>query len=109
MLEHFHQKCLRRILNIKWQTYTPDTTVLERAEYPNIEYFIMLNQLHWAGHLVRMEDTRIPKQIFYGEVVNGKRPRPKPKKRYKDCLKYNFKELDIDYNNWEQSVLYRFE
>ena len=64
LLEHFHQKCLRDMLNIKWQTYTPDTTVLEIAECPNIEYFIMLNQLRWAGHLVCMEDTRIPKQLF---------------------------------------------
>ena len=56
-----------------------------------------------------MEDTRIPKQLFYGELVNEKRPLHKPKKRYKDCLKYNFKELDIDYNNWEQSALYRSE
>ena len=46
LLEHFHQKCLRRILNIKWQTYTSDTTVIETAECPNIECFIVLNQLH---------------------------------------------------------------
>ena len=73
--------------------------MLESAECPNIEYFTLLNQLRWAAHLVNMENTRIPKQLFYGELVNGKRPQHKPKKRYKDCLKYNFKELDIDYNN----------
>ena len=95
--------------NIKWQAQTPDRTVLENAECPNIECFIALNQLRWAGHHVRMEDTRIPKQLFYGELVNGKRPRHKPKKRYKDYLKYNFKKLDIDYNNWEESALYRSE
>ena len=35
LLECFHQKCLRCILNIKWQTYTPDTTVLKKADCPN--------------------------------------------------------------------------
>ena len=50
-LEHFHQKCLRRIMNNKWQTYTPDTTVLERAECLNIEYFIVLNQLGWSPYM----------------------------------------------------------
>ena len=56
-----------------------------------------------------MEDTKIPKQLSYGELVNGKCPRHKLQRRYKDCLKYNLKELDIDYNNWEESALYRSE
>eukprot|EP00794_Sanderia_malayensis_P008297 gene8297-9180_t len=31
LLERFHQQCLRRILNVKWQTFTPDTKILELA------------------------------------------------------------------------------
>ena len=58
LLHHFDQKC------IKWQTCTTYTTLLERAKCPNNEYFIVLNQLRWAGHLVRIEDTRTTKHIF---------------------------------------------
>ena len=97
LLENFHLKCLRRILNIKWQSHTPDTTVLEKAKCPNIESIIVLHQLRWSGHLVRMEDKRLPKQLFYCELVIGNRPRHKPKKRFKDCLKYNLKETNIDH------------
>ena len=107
MLEHFHLKCLRRILNIKWQTFTPDTAVLEKAQCSNIESLIVASQMRWAGHLVRMEDTRLPKQLFYGELVNGKRPRWKPRKRFKDCLKFNLKELSIDDEVWEETALNR--
>ena len=99
-------KCLRHTLNIKWQTYTPDTTVLEKAEYSNIECFIVLNTLRWAGDFVHMKETRIPKQLFYWELVNGKFPRHKLKNRFKHFLKYNFKELDSDNKNWEESALY---
>ena len=63
--------------------------------------------MRWAGHLVRMEDTRLPKQLFYGELVNGKRPRWKPRKRFKDCLKFNLKELSIDDEVWEETALNR--
>ena len=28
LLERFHQNCIRRILNIEWRSYTPDTVVL---------------------------------------------------------------------------------
>ena len=35
-LNHFHTKCLRIILSIKWQDTVPDTEVLTRAGIPSI-------------------------------------------------------------------------
>ena len=55
----------------------------------------MKNQLRWAGHVVRMEDERIPKQLFYGELITGKRPQHKPKKR---CCMYIYTCIYKDYN-----------
>ena len=60
--------------------------------------------VRWAGHVVRMSDDRLPKQLFYGELATGKRPRHKPKKRFKDCLKNSMKDLDIDHDNWEETA-----
>ena len=109
LLEHFHLKCLRRVLSIKWQTFTPDTVVLQKADCPNMESLIVAQQLRWAGHVVRMGDERIPKQLFYGELARGKRPRHKPRKRYKDNLKSVMKDTGIDFNNWEEIALDRAE
>ena len=61
----------------------------------------MRNRLRWTGHVVRLEDYRIPKQLLYGELVNGKRKPSKPKVRYKDSLKDSLKNGGIDTNNWE--------
>ena len=61
----------------------------------------MKNQLRWAGHVVRMVDERIPKQLFYGELMTGKRQPHKPKKRFKDCIKNNLKAFKIPVENWE--------
>ena len=100
-LERFHQKCLRRILNIKWQSMIPDTMVLQRADCVSIEVMIINNQMRWAGHVIRMKDDRLPKQLFYGELATGKRPPYKPKKRFKDCIKSNLKIVGINVENWE--------
>ena len=41
------------------------------------------------------------KQLFYGELMTGKRPQHKPKKRFKDCIKNNLKAFKIPVENWE--------
>lgn len=101
-LERFHQNCLRRILNVKWQSMTPDTKVLAISKSRSIESMIVAIQLRWAGHVIRMEDSRLPKRIFYGELKTGKRPQFKPKKRFKDSLKENIKNVNIGLNKWEE-------
>ena len=59
-------------------------------------------QLRWAGHVCRMDDTRIPKQLFYGELVNGSRSRGGQKKRFKDSLKVSTKLFGIEPDSWER-------
>ena len=100
-LERFHQKCLRHILKIKWQSQVPDTEVLSLANVFSIESMIMLNRLRWAGHLVRLDNTRIPKQLFFGELVGGKRRIGGPKLRFKDLLKYSLGKVGIPFQQFE--------
>jgi transcription termination factor 2 len=100
-LERFHQTCLRKILRIFWQEKIPDTEVLERAMMPSILAVLRRTQLRWAGHVSRMSNSRLPKMLLFGELKHGARSRGGQKKRYKDTLKANMKEVSIDYNRWE--------
>ena len=87
LLERFHQRCLRTILNIHWSNYITNIIVLERADITSIKAMFLKIQLRWAGHVSRMEDHRLPKIILQGELSSGLRNRGAPKKRYKDTLK----------------------
>ena len=80
-LNHFHTVCLRKLLGIKWQDMIPDTVVLDRAGIPSINTLLMKSQLRWAGHIVRMPDHRMPKIIFYSEMLYGKHSRGGQKRR----------------------------
>ena len=100
-LQHFHTTSLRRILNIRWQDKVPDTEVLERANLPSIYTLLQKCQLRWAGHVYRMPDHRIPKQLLYGELASGKRSVGGQRKRFKDSLKTSLKAMNIDWESWE--------
>nr|VZI51855.1 unnamed protein product [Spirometra erinaceieuropaei] len=58
-------------------------------------------QLRWSGHLVRMDDERLPKRLFYGDVATGSRRQGDQIRRYKDTLKSSLKRLQINPTNWE--------
>ena len=62
------------------------------------------HRCRWAGHLVRMEDTRLPKRVFFGELSEEKRSRGAQRKRYKGCLvlKETFKRSRIEADRWDE-------
>ena len=47
-----------------------------------------------------MDDTRLPKQVLFGVLKKGKRKQCKPKKRWKDCIGRDLKELGIEKECW---------
>lgn len=72
----------------------PNTEVLDRADLPTMYTLLRQRRMRWIGHLRRMEDGRIPKDILYGELAAGKLPRGRPQLRYKDVCKRDMKALE---------------
>ena len=100
LLERFHQRCLRSILNIHWSHFITNVEVLERAKLTSIEAMLLRSQLRWAGHVSRMDDHRLPKMALFGELRTGQRNRGAPKKRFKDCLRKSLTIGNIDHETW---------
>nr|VZI23256.1 unnamed protein product [Spirometra erinaceieuropaei] len=96
--------CLRRILNPRWQDGIPDTEFLEQINILNIHVILRELQLSWGGHIVRMEETRAPKQLFHGDVTTGILRLGGPKRCYKGMLKNTLKESSINPETWEDLV-----
>ncbi|XP_001621445.3 neurogenic locus notch homolog protein 2 [Nematostella vectensis] len=78
-------------MRIRWQDRITNPEVLDRADTTSIDAKILQAQLRWSGHVIRMEESRIPRQVFYSELGSGYRKKGRPKKRYKDNLKSNLK------------------
>ena len=100
-LNSFHMRCLRRILGISWEDRVPNTEVLAKASLPSMFTLLRQRRLRWLGHVRRMEDGRIPKDILYGQLASGKRRTGRPKLRYSDVCKSDMKALNINFRDWE--------
>ena len=100
-LSSFHLRCLRRIMNIHWYDKVTNSEVLQRAGIGSIYSLLMQRRMRWLGHVRRMEDGRIPKDVMYGELAEGTRSIGRPRLRFKDVCKRDLKAAHIDVNTWE--------
>uniref|UniRef100_UPI00398EC309 tubulin-specific chaperone C isoform X1 n=1 Tax=Pristiophorus japonicus TaxID=55135 RepID=UPI00398EC309 len=100
-LEKYHQRCLCKILQIPWEFRCTNVRVLDQANSPSIETLTTLDQLRWAGHIVRMPGMRLPKQALYSELLHGKRAKGGKRKCYKDTLKASLIKCYIPIDIWE--------
>ena len=100
LLERFHQRCFRCILNIHWSDYVTNVEVLQQAGITSIEAMLLKTQLRWAGHISRMEVHHLPKISLYGELSTGHRDRGAPKKWFKDLLKKSLSAYHIYHCQW---------
>ena len=84
--EVFHQRCLRRILRVKWFNRVSNVDILNRARINSIETFIAAMRLRWYGHVVRMPDERLPKYLINWTPKHGKRSRGRPRQSWINCV-----------------------
>ena len=105
-LEYFHNASLRKILDVTWKDKVPETEVLRRTKSVSVKNIVYRSHLRWLGHVIRMDDSRIPKQLLYGEVLKGTTPVGCQRKRYRDQSLAVLKACHISSSNLEALAFY---
>ncbi|KAI0236502.1 hypothetical protein LSAT2_012947 [Lamellibrachia satsuma] len=100
-LNTFHMRCLKRILGITWQDRISYSDILDRARIRSMYSLLSPRRLRWLGHVRRMEDGRLPKDILYGQLTSGARPVGHPALRFKDACNRDMKACDFSPKGWE--------
>ena len=73
--------------------------LLARLGLPAIDTCITRRQLRWAGHVSRMEYSRLPRKMLSG-WVRSKRPRGCPRFTYGRTLQKSLQKARIDSTTW---------
>ena len=96
-------KVLRKILGAKRDKYTGEWRKLHNAELhalyssPNIIKKLKSRRLKWAGHVVRMEQSRNAYRVLVGNL-EGKRPKEKLRHRRDNNINpYSAKGWEVSY------------
>src|SRR6218665_2726719 len=83
----FEMRCYRRILNVRWQQKIMNEEIRKRmGSKRNILQRIKERKLNLFGHICRMEDSRLVKEVVFGEM-KGKAKRGRPKGEWLDDVK----------------------
>ena len=99
-LEVYIMRHLRTIMNIRWWHHISNKEILARAHFPSLHALLVQRTMRWAGHIVRMEDQRLPKQVLFSQLSSGERKIARPILRYKDTIKRGLKDLAIPTKTW---------
>ena len=54
------------------------TEIRDSAKIEPIELLLLQRQLWWLGYVIRMPSNRLPRRLFYGELLLGQRPVGRP-------------------------------
>ena len=101
LLESFHIRRLQLILGLRWWHKVIHSEIRFRAWIPSIESMLLLHQLRWLGHVIRMPHSRLPHCVLHGQLRLGHRSVGGQKKRFKDHIKSILKKCNIPFNKLE--------
>lgn len=65
------------------------------TSYPLVSDYIRSSRLRWLGHILRSGPERTTHHVFNENMV-GRRPRGRPRTRWKDVVKADLRLLDTD-------------
>jgi hypothetical protein len=81
---------------------------MKNSEINSINRMIKSKRMRWAGHVAHMGDGRGVYRVLIGRL-ESKRTLGRPRCRWEDNIKMDFREIGIDGANWIQLAQVRVQ
>ena len=107
-IDAFHNRCLRRICKIYWPEIISNINLHKRTSSQPLSLVIKKKRLTWLGHVLRMNNNRIPK-ITLSWKPTGSRRRGRPKGTWRRTMETDLVESNLTWEEVEETAQYRRE
>jgi len=74
-------------IGITWKDKVRNEEIRRKTGLRILELIIKDRRLSWLGHVLRMEDSRIPRQAVQWELMGYKRKPGQPRKNWMDIIR----------------------
>ena len=91
---------LRSIMGLSLCDHIPNRVILEKAGLSDLDSTLCHKNLQWAGHVARMDNHRLPKQILFSQLSEGCRNVGRPRLRFKDVMRRNLRRQGVPCSSW---------
>ena len=102
-LESFMIRCLRIILGVSVRQKKRHTTIRKMAKQQRISSILTQRRLRFLGHLSRMPNERLPKQLLVSAPVGGQRSAGGQKRRWNDVVSSELKQCNLS-GTWREQA-----
>ena len=103
-----HHKFQRQILGITWKDKVRNKDIRNQTKLQRMDLNIKERRLRWLGHVLRMEDDRIPKQAIWWQTDSCTRRRPgRPRLNWIDTVTRDLKSIGTAWEEAEQAAVDR--
>jgi len=108
-LEVAHHKFQQRLLGITWKDKVRNKEIRRKTGLWKLELIIKERKLRWLGHVLRMEDSRVPRQTNQWQLRGCKRKPGRSRKNWMDIIRRDLKDMDITWDEAEELATDRAE
>ena len=99
----FHNGCLRKICRIFWPEKISNIELHRLARCSSAVSEIKRRRLRWLGHVLRMDQKRIPK-VALRWTPAGKRSQGRPKTTWRRTVTAELKEMNLTWGEAQQAA-----
>ena len=107
-LRVFESNCLRKIMNIKWYEHVSEEEVRVRSGQQSVIQKLRTQRWRYYGHVLRMGDERLPKQVLSWTPEGSRRP-GRPKDTWRRTIQRDMRTRGLGTEDVESLVQQREE